>query len=491
MLKTAIKKHWFEFILFVIFLIGIVLRLKGFLINPSMWHDECALAWNVKFKHYSEMFGTLRFMQVAPPFFLIATKLIVNIFNVGNNLALCDYVMRLIPFISGVLSIFVLYFICKEVFSQKISIILSLFMFAINRWLIYYSFEFKQYSSDVLCVLLLVLLFMKLRVDNLNYKKLLGLGISLSLIIWFSFVSIFVLAAGFFTIIIKRKTISKVIILFFPLLVSLLLYLRIYVINSYSANITNMTDFWGSGFVLPNLSNLFGLLVANINYFFNCNSCALFAVIMLIWGILLFIKEKKSDFLCLVSLTFIFLIVASILHIYPFAERLIIFLIPLFIMLMVKPFDTPYNENKIKFGLIIFMFLPILFSQINSLRAAYSFKNKGEFPKEMAEIIFSQAKPNDIIFLNKDSNTEFYYYSSFFNMKNKVIQEKLTTRFNENYIVFIKQQLPKNKYYWFYLPYDAINKPVIVDLTMWLKTNTNVIKYYNFGKGNLIYTHIK
>ena len=153
-MKKLIIKYLFNFTIISIILIGFFLRLKGLLINPSMWHDECGLAFNILDKNYSDFFGILRFHQTAPPLFMLSTKFIVNLFNTSNSFGTCDLVLRLIPFISGVLSIGIFYLICKEVFKTKTSIALATLLFATNNELINYSFEFKPYCTDMFIILL-------------------------------------------------------------------------------------------------------------------------------------------------------------------------------------------------------------------------------------------------------------------------------------------------------------------------------------------------
>ena len=110
MISNLKKNIYWILLSFVVFL-GFVLRLKGLTANPSMWHDECALAWNSLEKNYVELFGKLRFLQVAPPMFLIVSKLLASIFHVKNHIFACDFVLRLIPFFFGSLSIVMFYFV--------------------------------------------------------------------------------------------------------------------------------------------------------------------------------------------------------------------------------------------------------------------------------------------------------------------------------------------------------------------------------------------
>src|SRR5574344_1415267 len=145
-----------NFILFLLVLTGIFLRTKCYIANPSLWHDECSLAWNVRFKSYMDLFENLRFFQIAPPMFLVSAKALLDVCRLGNNVLSVDLAIIAIPFASGLLSILAFYFVSMEVFQTKMAQIGAMILFVTNFELINYSCQFKQYSTDVLLVLLTI-----------------------------------------------------------------------------------------------------------------------------------------------------------------------------------------------------------------------------------------------------------------------------------------------------------------------------------------------
>ena len=487
MIKDFFKKYWYQLLIVIIIAFGAFLRLKGFVANPSLWHDECALGWNIKFKSYIELFGHLRFLQVAPPLFMVATKFLINLFNASNNPNLFDFITKIIPFTCGTLSIFVFYQICKSVFTTKKTIALALFLFAINATLINYSFEFKQYGSDMFCILLVILFFIKLNLSKINYKNLILASAGFSLLIWFSFTTVFFIGAGFINLLLKRKNIKKILILFLPIFISILLYLKFYLLGTYHDNSKGMLGFWANEFVLPNLSNLLYLLVENIKYFFHPAKCVLFFIVLMIGGIFIFFKEKKYEFINIILLAFLFLIIASTMHFYPFAKRLILFLIPIFILLLTKPLDRVNFSNRIKSFFVLLMLICILLPQLFATFHYLKIKrlNKGEFPREMMEYMIHNLKPTDIIFVNKASNIDYYYYSSFYSFKNQAIIERMTDKPDKEYLDFLNS-LPKGNY-WFFLPYDSSRLKVIGYLKNWTKENTKIIYKNEASQSVLIY----
>lgn len=489
-LKSS-KKYLFNTFLIIIILFGILLRLKGLLINPSMWHDECALAWNIINKNYYDFFGKLRFLQIAPPAFMIITKFLVQIFNVSNKIETCDFVLRLIPFICGVLSIGVFYYLCKNTFNTKKAVLVALLLFSVNKILIDYSFEFKQYGLDMFLALLFVLFLQKLDLDKMNLKKLVFTSIIISTLIWFSFVSIFIIIAGFINLLLKRKNLKKLIILFLPVSLSILLYLNSYIINTYLNNSQGMLRFWDGNFISLNLSNFLPLFVRNIQYFFYPVKFLIFVPILLIYGIFLFYKEKKYAFINVVLLTFVLLIIASMLHIYPFFERLVIFLIPFFIILMVKPLDKINAPKKVHSLFIIAMFLAICLPQISFAAQTLKskFLNKGDFSRDMMKYMVKNLKPTDNIFVNNGSIVDFYYYASFYNIKNNLITKLHGDIPDEEYLHLLNT-LPKGNY-WFYLSYDYSPGQVIDFLKNWANLNAKILHLSGATRSTLIYLTIK
>lgn len=491
---SMLKKYWYNFLLGFIILFGIFLRLKGLVVNPSMWHDESALAWNILNKNYLQLFGPLRFLQMAPPLFLVFTKFLVGVFHASEKIGMCDFILKLIPFTCGILSIGIFYLICKELFNTKKAVLIALILFGVNKVLIDYSFEFKPYSVDVFVSLLLVLFFMNLDLSKISCKKLITFAFGISLAIWFSFTSIFVIAAGFLNLLVrnfKKENIKKFLILILPLFISMLLYFRLFVLNV-QGNGHGLAGFWDNNFVAMNLSNFFSLFVQNLSYFFYPAKLLLFIVILLAYGIILFYKSRESkgiNFVNIALLIFVFLVVASMFHIYPFSQRLIIFLIPFFIILIVKPADN--KEIKLKSFIVALMILMISFPQLNfafkSLKSEHI--NKGDFSREMMQYMVKNLKPDDIIFVNNGSIADFSYYSGFYKIKNKTVFKTNGENINKNYLALLENLQKGN--YWFYLPYDYSYGKDINFLKNWVSENTKILNINSATQSTLIYLEIK
>jgi len=72
------------------------------------WVDEASLALNIVNRTFSELTIPLDYNQGAPIGFLFIEKFIILI--LGNK----DYILRLFPIISGMLSVYLIYLIAKK-----------------------------------------------------------------------------------------------------------------------------------------------------------------------------------------------------------------------------------------------------------------------------------------------------------------------------------------------------------------------------------------
>ncbi|MBQ3310876.1 hypothetical protein IJG72_02235 [bacterium] len=464
-MKIFFRKNIYSICLGIVIFIGILLRLKGFVTNPSLWHDECALGWNILNKNGIELFyEKLRFLQVAPPLFLLFTKFFVWLFHAKSNVFLCDFTLRFLPFIFGNLSVIIFYFVCKSLYNSKWTTLVAVFLFCLNPVLINYTFEFKPYIIDVFAALSVLWIFLNINIKDIKLKKLLIYSGVLAFLPWFSFTSVIVEFAGFLMLSYKKENPKNFFILFSPTVLSIFIYIKTFIIRTYVQNSEGMLDYWQNVFVNKDLSNITQLNLQNLHYFF-ANlpffSCTLFSL-LLITGAFLFFKDYKLRFLLMSILVEATLIIMSIMKIYPYSTRLLIFLIPFLIIFGVKIFDI---KNKAFASiLILFIVIPhilflLKFMQLKTV-------DKGYFPREMIINMHNNINPNDIIIINKSSNVEFLYYNTFFDFKNKWEITSIKDFLN-------KSDNLSNVTCWFYMPFLE-SKSIQNELFQWLNINSNI-----------------
>lgn len=495
-MKNTFKKYWYIILISLIVLLGIYLRFRGIWSNTSLWCDECALAINVRFKKFTELFGVLYCLQVAPPFFLIATKVLTAIFGFKES------VFRFIPFLAGCSSIIAFYFLATKTLNKKFSIIIALSVFVINQQLINYSFEFKPYILDVFFTIILLMFFINFDIEKSTIKKSFLNGCLISIIPWTSFTSLIVIAGGCLYLVFNKfkSHLREKFFLFFPILISFFIYANVSLIDNYLNS--GMINYWGNrenSFLTLNQHSLF--LIKNVvNFFFTFslnNEIYLltFALILFTLGLIMFFKEKKS-FIIISTISFILCATASLLKFYPFFERFVLFLLPMLIIIIIKPLDIISWNKKIKSLIIFLLILPIVFSQVITLKDFSKLKKiskHGEHPRELMQIMLNNLKPGDKIFINQNSlpSANFYFYY-FYPLRSGMqyksnMNEKMTI---DDYKKILKTF--EKGYYWIYLASDySKNNQMDQTIINWAKTQQTLIKMYQNEQSILLYVYVK
>ena len=130
--------------------VGAVLRLAAYLANRSLWLDEAFLALNVIDRSVADLADPLAFNQGAPIGFLAVEKLVVAIFGTS------EYAFRLVPLLAGIVALALFAVLARRCLRPAV-VPLAVALLAVSEGAIYYSTETKQYSTDVVATLVLLL----------------------------------------------------------------------------------------------------------------------------------------------------------------------------------------------------------------------------------------------------------------------------------------------------------------------------------------------
>ena len=330
----------------LIIICGIILRLFQFFVNDSLWLDEIFLGLNLIDRSYLELFHPLNYEQYAPIGFLLLEKLMGQLFGYT------EYSLRILPLISGLVAIYLFYRLTKGTFNYFITTV-ALFLFCFSRYLINYSMEVKPYSFDVLIAVSILLLALYIYKEGLTKKNALYLCLLGSISIWFSFVSIFMLAAVGISFLIYYYRMKNRDFLYNITIIGTI-WVVLFAINYYfflRHSSPDVTYFWYkfNGFLqLP--CSFYELLVQCIIKFYSLldllilsmDNTTIFGFFGLLVTALFFagyvslLVEKEWFISWLFFLPVLLTFVASLLFIYPFKSRLILFLLPVVIILTAK-----------------------------------------------------------------------------------------------------------------------------------------------------------
>jgi hypothetical protein len=121
--------------------LGVALRGYGYARNPSLWLDEAMLALNVVHKSPSQLLEPLDLNQGAPVGYLLASKAVVNALGGG------EYALRLISLVASLAGLAVFVPFATAALPLPAARI-AIGLFALSPYLAGYAAEFKQYELD-------------------------------------------------------------------------------------------------------------------------------------------------------------------------------------------------------------------------------------------------------------------------------------------------------------------------------------------------------
>ena len=453
-------------VLFVVFFCGCLLRIKTYMVNNIFEDDECRLAVTMFGKNLYEMFLPLGHAQSAPPIFMLISKILADVSNYDEVL------LKFMPFISSIVSIFCFYKLSKNYFKHSLPIVIAVALFSLCIPLIAFSSIFKQYSTDVLISILCLYYLPKICISNLNNKQLVILLLSLIILPLISLPSIFFIGA-FFILNFNKKMFCVLIPFSFCMIVYYVFNLAPSKVDLYNI----FPAYWDDGYLQFSLKDYIRLMTINFKFLFIPNSLTLCQWILFIWGIIVSFRDKKYHF---IFITYGLILLSALLHQYTYIGRTALYSISFILLIILKPIDSD-SAKKIILPAII-----LLFSFYNYVNIATTVKQHC-FPDfatpELMKILMYKYNPEtDNIICNNASKTSFVFYSIKYNFVTKGAQVISSKQTPEQYL----SELPANKNYWLFIIKDFKKTPNKNQIIHWAKTQ-KIINYYNEKNSDLIY----
>lgn len=452
--------------LLTILILGITLRLFHYFYNRSLWMDEVYLSSSLLRLNYSDLtFTLLDYQQKAPVGFLWLVKLTVNLF--GNQ----ETVLRMIPLIAGIVSLFLYLRVCKY-FLKPWAQLLAMTIFAFAPAIIYHSVEIKQYATECLATVIALYLFTKYHKSN-EWKDRIVWGIYGALTLWFSYSVIFMLvgiAAGMSWYAIHKKDWR----LFFNNLVTFGLWMISFLVNYFMFTHKHAESQWVvywfrlynnfMPFPPHNIrelkwfsTNFYQLLdyplgvALNIKEF---SSSTLLKIIALpvVPVILLFtgafsIARKNSKYFYILLLPVVLMLIASGLHLYPLLERFWLFIAPVFILFIALGFEyyqDRFNFRKLLWIVFILLIIPSVFQSVYFIIHPEKFyKHKKSYERESLVYINDNFQQGDAVYVYWNNLPGFKVYQKIIKLNYRAIEGGDYRRTSKNLAVY-NQHLQKD-----------------------------------------------
>ncbi len=362
-----------------------------------------------------------------PPLFGLLTRLNVSILGVNHT------ALRLWPAFFSILAALTAWFLYSKRCSRNYALLAVILLAGVSDKLIYYSKFFKHYTADVFLCTLVVLLTLNL-LKNKKWLLWVLFALTTSVGLWLGFASIYVSASSFvvlFLNVIKTHSLNanlpKLSLSFLLFLLSFGFLFSFNISNAVDNDIfikewqmqifnsEKITDF---GYVSHYLTRVvYHILLLPYYFFLNSVIAAVIANgLIAIWVVKKFLHKNWQDLL-LVLLPLGLVILASLLGKYPFsADRLSLFLLPLWIIMIVEGFVFLKNEIKKKSTLLYYttqiaLFSFILFSLfINTKRVLALDYGGGRKVDLLFQTLANQVQDEDDVFLHWGAILPFYYY---------------------------------------------------------------------------------
>lgn len=336
-----------QFLLAVILILGTALRLGFYLSRPSLTIDETTLSLDLGLRSFMELLRPLASLQTGPVLFLWAVKLCTT--AAGMN----EYRLRVIPLAAGSLIPFLVWGVGRRLVTEPAAI-LATALSAFAPALIQYSVTAKPYITDALLALLLVWC----TLDLLDRPDSTGVWVRFGVVglvaILGSLPAPFFLAGATAAIVVGvrplgGRTVQR-------LIVCLVLWGAVWVplyalLYRPVAGSWYMQQFWGPASFAPGHAAGWWKLARGVFMSLVGRSASPGVIIPVAAivgaGFCVWLRRLPRPLAALVGVPLLLLLVASGMHRYPLAERLLIFEVPILVLALAAWFagSTPQGTR--------------------------------------------------------------------------------------------------------------------------------------------------
>jgi len=461
------KERIFQIAIIVILAFGIILRAAKYLPAWSVRGDELAVTLNLLSRSAIELVTRpLDNDQAAPFGFLLIVKALITIF--GHS----EYVLRLPAFVAGIVSLILMQNLLAKT-CGKYGNLFALLAFAFGNYLIYYSAELKQYSTDVLVCLILLLVFhqhLTRETTAKDFTVLTALGI---FALCFSYPALFVLIGIGITLLMvywrnKQKLLWTVLAGVIWAGTFLILY---FLLLRHQTNSPYLVTFWDnllSFMPMPPWRDIAWFPKALTGLFFivaGLSSHLVLLIPLYLLGLWAFWKEQNWHWVLVLIIPIGLNVLVSGFQKYPFHGRLILYLLPLVIIALGKGVDYIIHSihlpprrvwTNITFIVLIILVLNPIVPTTNSYLVTRSYLQ--EDLKSVFAFMEENHQDGDLVYLYHFVGSEFIYYAPSYHLDelSYVMGQNNTTN-AKKYQTEISS-LPRGQRIWFVFSYVVKTK---------------------------------
>jgi len=400
-----------KYLLLSFIVIGFFLGFINFLHFRSLWLDEAMLALNIVNKPINELFEPLDHNQVAPIGFLVIEKIFSYLF--GNT----DWSLRVFTMLSFLASIFLIYFLSLKIMKEKIFALFTTALFSLNFFIISYSTEVKQYMSDVMICLIILLATINF-IEKYDRKQLYIYSLIGVISIWFSNISIILLFSAslcvFYIFCFRNKIYLQILLLIGSWFISFGIYYFLFIHNHPAKSV--MIRYWSNAnaFIPQNILSVdfYFAIYSKIKLLFRLLGHNLLSLGMIPFFTigLFFFGKKNKELLFILVLPIIIHFFLAYLKLYPFDSRLILYITPILIIIIVTGiyYSLKFFTPKAQIILSHLIVIPLIINLVFVYKTGYPIE-KEEIKKPL-EYLNTKILKGDYIYVYYAASPAFSFY---------------------------------------------------------------------------------
>jgi hypothetical protein len=398
--------------------LGFVLRLLPLVSDRCLWIDEAMLALNLVERSPAELLKPLDWNQGAPAGFLLLSK--ASILVLGQD----EWALRFVPFVGSVLGMFGFAWLARRMLPTEAAVI-AVALFAISPFLISYSAECKQYATDAALTVGLFAISIGLLHGEGGFRRWAWLAVAGAVSVWFSHPVAFVLGGIGTALFLKavvvndRRRIGACVTTIGCWLAS---FGVCYLVSLKDlGNNQFLIDYW-TGHFLPLPPKSLGDLLWLADHYFGFLAYpgglggtevkigGIAAALFLI-GLVAIGRERWPVAVALIMPALLALF-ASALNKYPFAGRLLLFLVPLMLLGVARGMWVVASElwRTQPFAAAIFLGLLLLAPAIETYQTLQR-PPRYEQITPVIDKIRDQWQPGDKVYIYYGAKPAFTFYT--------------------------------------------------------------------------------
>ncbi len=386
--------------------LGLVLRLREFLANPSIWNDEAELALNIINRGYGGLTHPLASNQGAPLGFLFFEKTAVELFGPSA------FALRLGSFLAAIILVFVFRSLAMRTVRGWGGCV-AVLLVAVSPTLVYYSADAKQYSGDAMAVVILAWVCIRAVERRLSTPSLIVWGMTAAVLEWFSFPAVFAAGAGAVVLVITAgrdasallRTAWATAIWIVSFVIEYFVFLRALHGNGI------LLSFWSYGLAPVHGSKtvwLYHVIDGVLHVPLGLIVLPLAAVLLAAGATVLVLRRRAIGLFCLVLLGAT--LFAGFVREYPVADRLVLFLVPVAALLLGATLLVSDRYGLLMLPLVAVVAASTFSSAAVALARPYAMSSG----RDAFQYAIGHAGPHDLVLIEGSASNlyDFYHQAS-------------------------------------------------------------------------------